>query len=59
MADETVTEKKRPGRVTISPEEKFLVGRVEAAECSQSAEEHSTISSPINSWLLAASVRGY
>jgi len=32
MADENVTEKKRPGRVTISPEEKFLVGRVEAAD---------------------------
>ena len=32
MADEIVTEKKRPGRVTIAPEEKFLVGRVEAAD---------------------------
>jgi len=32
MAGENVTEKKRPGRVTISPEEKFLVGRVEAAD---------------------------
>src|ERR1035438_9541627 len=31
MAGENVTEKKRPGRVTISPEEKFLVGRVEGA----------------------------
>ena len=32
MAKENVTEKKRPGRVTISPEEKFLIGRVEAAD---------------------------
>jgi excisionase family DNA binding protein len=32
MAGENVTEKKRPGRVTIAPEEKFLVGRVEAAD---------------------------
>ncbi len=31
MAGENVTEKKGPGRVTISPEEKFLIGRVEAA----------------------------
>jgi len=31
MAGENVTEKKRPGRVTIAPEEKFLIGRVEAA----------------------------
>jgi excisionase family DNA binding protein len=32
MANENVTEKKRPGRVTLSPEEKFLVGRIEAAD---------------------------
>jgi hypothetical protein len=32
MANENVTEKKRPGRVRISPEDKFLVGRVEAAD---------------------------
>jgi hypothetical protein len=32
MENINVTEKKRPGRVTISPEEKFLVGRVEAAD---------------------------
>src|ERR1035441_9028992 len=32
MANENVTEKKPPERVTISPEEKFLVGRVEAAD---------------------------
>jgi hypothetical protein len=32
MAGENVTDKKRPGRVTIPPEEKFLVGRVEAAD---------------------------
>ena len=32
MAGENVTEKKRPGWVTIAPEEKFLVGRVEAAD---------------------------
>jgi hypothetical protein len=32
MAGENVTEKKRPGRVTIPPEDKFLVGRVEAAD---------------------------
>jgi excisionase family DNA binding protein len=31
-ASENVTQKKGPGRVTISPEEKFLVGRVEAAD---------------------------
>ena len=31
MAGENVTEKKRPGRGTIAPQEKFLVGRVEAA----------------------------
>ena len=27
-----VTERKRPGKVTLSPEEKLLVGREEAAE---------------------------
>ena len=32
MADENATEKKRPGTVTIAPEEKFLVGRVEVAD---------------------------
>ncbi len=31
MAGENVNEKKGPGRVTIAPEETFLVGRVEAA----------------------------
>lgn len=31
MAGENVTEKKRPGKVTIAPEEKLLVGRDEAA----------------------------
>ena len=32
MAGENVAQKKGPGRVTIAPEEKFLVGRVEAAD---------------------------
>jgi hypothetical protein len=32
MADENATVKKRLGRVTIAPEEKFLVGRVEVAD---------------------------
>jgi hypothetical protein len=31
MEGENVTEKKSPGRVTIAPEGKFLVGRAEAA----------------------------
>ena len=31
MADVNVTERKGPGRATISPDEKLLVGRVEAA----------------------------
>ena len=32
MAEIDVTERKRPGRVTMSPDEKLLVGREEAAE---------------------------
>ena len=51
MAGENVTEKKRPGGVTIPPEEKFLVGRVEAADMlsiSRRALDY-----------LAASVRAY
>ena len=32
MAEINVTERKRPGRVTISQDEKLLVGRHEAAE---------------------------
>lgn len=32
MAETNVTERKRPGRVTISQDEKLLVGRHEAAE---------------------------
>jgi excisionase family DNA binding protein len=32
MAGENVRERKRPERATISPKEKFLVGRDEAAE---------------------------
>ena len=31
MAEINVTERKGPGRATISPDEKLLVGRVEAA----------------------------
>jgi hypothetical protein len=31
MANENVTEKKGPGRVTVSSDEKLLVGRAEAA----------------------------
>jgi len=31
MAETNVNERKRPGRVTIAPEEKLLVGRTEAA----------------------------
>ena len=51
MAGENVTQKKGPGRVTIAPEEKFLVGRVEAADMlsiSRRALDY-----------LAASVRAY
>jgi excisionase family DNA binding protein len=32
MNEISVTERKRPGRVSLSPEEKLLVGREEAAE---------------------------
>ena len=32
MANENATEKKPPARVTISPEDKFLIGRQEAAD---------------------------
>jgi hypothetical protein len=32
MAGENVNERKSPGRSHITPEEKFLVGRIEAAE---------------------------
>lgn len=32
MAEVNVTERKQPGRVTIAPEEKLLVGRDEAAK---------------------------
>ncbi len=32
MNEFSVTERKRPGKVTLSPEEKLLVGREEAAE---------------------------
>jgi len=32
MAEIDVTERKRPGRITMSPDEKLLVGREEAAE---------------------------
>jgi len=31
MAEVNVTERKGPGRVTVSPDEKLLVGRAEAA----------------------------
>lgn len=31
MAEVNVNERKRPGRATISPDEKILVGRIEAA----------------------------
>ena len=31
MAEANVTERKGPGRATLSPDEKLLVGRVEAA----------------------------
>ena len=32
MPGEIVSDRKNPGRVTIAPEEKLLVGRLEAAE---------------------------
>jgi excisionase family DNA binding protein len=32
MMDQPITERKRPGRVPIAPEEKLLVGRDEAAD---------------------------
>ena len=46
MAEIKVTERKRPGRVTISQDEKLLVGRHEAAEmlsiCRRALDYHVT-----------------